>query len=274
MNRKGFTLLELLAVIIILGLIVSITVYQTSKSTDFARKETLKESARNIIKAADNYYADLGYVNFPVNGIDLSDLDLKSTDFKSGTIKLKNNEYVVVNLTDGKYCINGTKENFIIKKGDCYNNSSSNYVYYAELSPVQNFPNITIADCSSEQPNTNVYLRFEVDYGELINPNVCFVDNNKEACFDSNVDKAEAYFGFDSSWIGPNEDGSYTKPNENIKCIEETISGGKSFSCLNGDYVIEIENRTDDYSAYIVDYSSFLGCGISSDGILCAEVTN
>lgn len=117
--KKGFTLIELLAVILILGIIATIAIYQINKLTGIANEESIKESASNIIKVADNYYADLGYVNFPNEGIDIKDLDIKSTGFRSGYVQIIDGEYTVVNLTDGKYCVNGTKENLSIVKGSC-----------------------------------------------------------------------------------------------------------------------------------------------------------
>ena len=128
--KKGFTLVELLATILILGIITTIAIYNIKKQTEFAKEEALKESTKEIIKAADNYYADLGYVNFPANGISIKNLDLKSTGFKSGKVKLINNEYVVVDLTDGKYCINGTKDNLDIQKGECVD--TTEYVYFQQ----------------------------------------------------------------------------------------------------------------------------------------------
>ena len=119
MNNKGFTLVELIAILVLLVLLVTITYYEISKSIKFAEENTTKESALLVIEAADHYYADLGYVNFPTEGVEIKDLDIKSTGFKSGVVKLINDEYTLVNLYDGVYCINGTKENLEIKRGKC-----------------------------------------------------------------------------------------------------------------------------------------------------------
>lgn len=54
MNKKGFTLVELLAVIVILALIMGIAIVSMSGVLDSAKKSTMKETAASIIAGVRN----------------------------------------------------------------------------------------------------------------------------------------------------------------------------------------------------------------------------
>ena len=54
-NKKGFTLVELLAIIVILAIIAVITVPIVSKIIDESRRKAAKQSAQNYLYAVENY---------------------------------------------------------------------------------------------------------------------------------------------------------------------------------------------------------------------------
>ena len=56
-KKEGFTLIELLAVILILGIIALIAVPTVNNVVTSAKKESSKVAAKNIVKAAEQYYA-------------------------------------------------------------------------------------------------------------------------------------------------------------------------------------------------------------------------
>ena len=56
MNRKGFTLVELLAVIVIIGLLSTIAILSMSRVLEGARKDTYVANANAAISAARNDY--------------------------------------------------------------------------------------------------------------------------------------------------------------------------------------------------------------------------
>ncbi len=57
-NKKGFTLVELLAVITILGIIATIAVTSLSKTGKRAKMETFRDLEKNMITSAKNYLVE------------------------------------------------------------------------------------------------------------------------------------------------------------------------------------------------------------------------
>ena len=57
MKNKGFTLVELLAVIVIIGLLAVLIVPKVNKTLKDARKSINKTSISGITRTANNYYA-------------------------------------------------------------------------------------------------------------------------------------------------------------------------------------------------------------------------
>ena len=121
--KKGFTLMELLGIIVVLGIITLITYGVISNNVESSRKKAYEISVQNVIEATKQYVIKNDIENdFPEGGIDIAnkEIDLKHDDFISGLIKRNEKGIVeVVNLTNGKYCANGTKQNLKIEKGTC-----------------------------------------------------------------------------------------------------------------------------------------------------------
>lgn len=63
MNKKGFTLVELLAVVVLLGIIMTLAVVMTSSSSDKAKEKLLKTKKNEIVTGAILFGQE--------NGIDL-----------------------------------------------------------------------------------------------------------------------------------------------------------------------------------------------------------
>ena len=60
MRRRGFTLMELLLVMLLLALLASLAAPVVTGSIQRARESTLKEDLYALRKAIDDYYADTG----------------------------------------------------------------------------------------------------------------------------------------------------------------------------------------------------------------------
>ena len=92
MNKKyGFTLVELLSIIIIIGLLATILIPNISNIIDKAKSKTFKEDAKAIIRSAENYFAD--------NEFSLQEGEC--VEIQSGEIELKEDS----RITDGKVCV-------------------------------------------------------------------------------------------------------------------------------------------------------------------------
>lgn len=63
MRNHGFTLMELLIVLVLIALFASLAAPVVTGSIQNARESTLKESLHNMRKSIDDYYADTG--NYP-----------------------------------------------------------------------------------------------------------------------------------------------------------------------------------------------------------------
>lgn len=59
-NRKGFTLIELMVVVVILGILASIAVQTFANTTDRANESKAKADVRTIMSALEIYRADVG----------------------------------------------------------------------------------------------------------------------------------------------------------------------------------------------------------------------
>ena len=125
MKNKGFTLIELLAVILILGIIALIAIPTVTNIIEEARRGAFETSVKQILKLANEQYTietmkngSISEKNFNFNN-DKSGLDYKGSNFSTGSIRVNSDGSIAVNITDGKYCANGTSENLTITKGSC-----------------------------------------------------------------------------------------------------------------------------------------------------------
>ena len=106
MKKKGFTLVELLVVIILIGLICLITIPMVSNILSNSKKEAFKRSIEGL--AREYEYKELS------DNIKLGEIDactLQDTCNIQGTIKRNEDGNVVVYVTDGTYCTNGKASN-------------------------------------------------------------------------------------------------------------------------------------------------------------------
>lgn len=114
-NKKGFTLVELLAVIVILAVVILIAVTAIIPRMNKAKKKAFGDEALAFIKAADEYVvSDLQGV-WPTK-VDISTLtgtyiEIKNGKTYTGCVKNESNT-IKIYITDGsKYVINGATAN-------------------------------------------------------------------------------------------------------------------------------------------------------------------
>ena len=128
MNKKGFTLTELLVVIVILGIIAMITVPIINNAIADSRKKTYEEQERSIVNAAKLYMANYS-TELPAENKCISVEDLK----EKGLLKYKDIKNPLYNRTssnpiekdknfDGAVSVNrnGSKYEYTyVDKSDC-----------------------------------------------------------------------------------------------------------------------------------------------------------
>ena len=104
MKRKGFTLVELLAVIVILAVILTIAVPAVKKTVDSAKKKSAENDALMIKNIAEKYYTSNLDKDEEITGVDLS------TDTLSYSGEKPTKGYLYFNedgIAYGKMYING-----------------------------------------------------------------------------------------------------------------------------------------------------------------------
>src|SRR5574344_820408 len=122
MKKKGFTLIEMLAVIIILALIAVIAVPTIIKLVENTKKETFITSIENLMTSFESLNNDAHLTGEKYDSlIATSDLlPVNVNKFQSGQILYDDNEDVKVEfVTNGDYCATGTLDNLQVTKGGC-----------------------------------------------------------------------------------------------------------------------------------------------------------
>ena len=122
--KKGFTVVEMLGVFILLALIALIAVPTVNKLKDQYEEDTFKESVKGILTAAESFHAENEYENFPDEGLLISDerLNIKNqSQYEDGYITYNHDigRFEVRLLTNGNFCARGSKDNLKITKGNC-----------------------------------------------------------------------------------------------------------------------------------------------------------
>ena len=114
-KSKGFTLIELISVIILMGVIALITVPIIKDTIESAREKNFKNSALGLIEAANEYYLNskltgdyFEEIEFKVNNGKMISGD-KELSFNgkvpvgNSYVKIKSNGDVAINITDGEF---------------------------------------------------------------------------------------------------------------------------------------------------------------------------
>ena len=120
-NNKAFTLIELLAVIVVLTIILLITVPAINEVIKNSRKEAFKNNVLNLFEAVKKLESNSDY-RLDEEGIKYNDkrLNISNNPFTGGKIYLNaNGEADSDKITDDKFCAVGTKKKLLIAEGDC-----------------------------------------------------------------------------------------------------------------------------------------------------------
>ncbi len=126
---RGFTLVELLAVILIIAVITLVVTPLVVNQIENAKRNTFIASAKNTIDAANLYVSKNETLS--KDGFNIKNLDIKNKDKVQGLVfQNTKEEYILKSFTDGHYCATGSKNGLTVTKGDCSNQKD----LYAALS--------------------------------------------------------------------------------------------------------------------------------------------
>lgn len=137
-KNKGFSLIELIGVIILISLATLIIVPNIVKVMDKNNKNIFEESVKGLIRAVGDNYA-LSLDNFPKEGLYISEITFEAENldnFVSGIIYDDNGTFRVANVSDGKYCATGKRNSLVITE-DC--DESKYTVFKINLSNFKNW---------------------------------------------------------------------------------------------------------------------------------------
>ena len=135
MNKKGFTLVELLAVIAILAILVLVAVPNVLNMFNQAKKDVFLTDAKNIYKEISKKYISENMKGNKISNIsnDNNKLDMDTNDLKYN-VKLNNDGSIKkFEVSNGNYCISGKFNNLgeltedKVKEGKCEETSPKNF---------------------------------------------------------------------------------------------------------------------------------------------------
>ena len=136
MEKKGFTLVELLAVIVILAVIALISTPMIINVIEGSKKGALKDSAYGLLEAADIYYAEHvgGNKKTEFTFEDGKQTSIEQLGYKGyvekGSLNLYSDGKVALCISDGKYAAikNVDEEEVRMSSGRCsYNEATEEY---------------------------------------------------------------------------------------------------------------------------------------------------
>ena len=121
MNKKAFTLVELLAVIVILAIIALIAVPMILNQIETAKKKALEDSAYGIIEAGKFFYLENMVTATGINEVERYDFEVINKKFvniknanqslaftgkmpKNGILQINSNGNTALAICDEKYC--------------------------------------------------------------------------------------------------------------------------------------------------------------------------
>ena len=137
MKKNAFTLVELLAVIVILAVILVIAVPQVLDTITSSKKGSIESTVKLIANTAEKKYAEM-----LINGEAVTDtlncnevVELSTSDYSNCTVSFDSTGKASVTVTgigkfEGYTCTNGTKENPNCTKGEV--SSTNNMISYIE----------------------------------------------------------------------------------------------------------------------------------------------
>ncbi len=118
MKNKGFTLVELIAVIVIIGVLLLIIIPNVSNALKKSEIKTFTASAKGVLRAATEYYAEDGATVTDGECMDVTTGTInfdKDYQITGGQICYLNNQAYLDKVTNGKYCATGNNDDLSVE---------------------------------------------------------------------------------------------------------------------------------------------------------------
>lgn len=218
-NRKGFTLVELLAVIIILGIIMVIIIPKVTTTIKDSKQKTYESSARALEREAENFYlmkkskqeqfSGCTY-NFTTNTNTCDGYDFKGEKPTSGGIKIS---------SDGKSAFGLKFDDYCYSKG--YNDDEITAIKTDDCSiPKQIGDEITISGehfyvIDSNAYETKLLAKYNINSGP--NKNDELPENRQDESLTNVADSTDNDYGtinFDATWVTYSLSDTCPEPND------------------------------------------------------------
>ncbi len=131
-NKRGFTLIEILAVIVILAVLAVITIPIVMGIIEETRKDRFLENVKSVVASVEQYNSehDMKAIGqYVVNQTDIQYIEDREFDTKmipvkgefdgSGLISLNKSGLVRLQVENDTWCVFGTNKDYRIEKGKC-----------------------------------------------------------------------------------------------------------------------------------------------------------
>lgn len=120
-KRKGFTLVELIATIIIIGVLLLIIIPTVSDTLKKSEKNTFTASARGVIRAGTDFFASTGFTYDEGDCISATSDEIemdKDYQIIGGSVCYIGGKTYLKRVTDGKYCATGNSDTLSVFECD------------------------------------------------------------------------------------------------------------------------------------------------------------
>ncbi len=122
MNKKGFSLIELLAVIVVIGILLTIATAAILYFVNQAKRTAFENAVYRVFDATEIYKTNNRITDlYDIKTVakNNTDLDIENNPFTSGNVLETNDLLYVENVTDGVFCATGSKANLTITDESC-----------------------------------------------------------------------------------------------------------------------------------------------------------
>ncbi len=204
MNRKGFTLVEMMAVIAVLGLLVVLVLPNVLKSYRDAKKVSFINEAKTIYKSSTDKYVSekikgnkIGLIQ-KEEGSTINELALNEASDLNYTIRLDSEGRVTAfKLTNGEYCIVGVGD-FLgtYEKEDIIELSDEERAHECNVTAIQDNQKFILRLQNKETVKGDynpkiIYLKYNVGW---------FNDNNMHNSIDSVTIPYKENYYYEGAW--------------------------------------------------------------------------